>query len=43
MVANKENTAIVVDKDAHTLSDPHTSWKKLDAPESASLHNGEIL
>ena len=27
MVANKENTAIVVDKDAHTLSDPHTSWK----------------
>jgi len=26
MVANEKNTAIVIDKDAHTLSEPHTSW-----------------
>lgn len=25
-VANKTNTAIVIDKDAHTLSEPHKSW-----------------
>jgi glycosyltransferase involved in cell wall biosynthesis len=26
MIANKKNTAIVIDKEAHTLSEPHTSW-----------------
>ncbi len=26
MIAKKNNTAIVIDKDAHTLSEPHTSW-----------------
>jgi glycosyltransferase involved in cell wall biosynthesis len=26
MIADKNNTAIVIDKDAHTLSEPHTSW-----------------
>ena len=26
MVSNSTNTAIVIDKDAHTLSEPHTSW-----------------
>jgi hypothetical protein len=26
IVATKKNTAIVIDKDAHTLSDPHASW-----------------
>jgi glycosyltransferase involved in cell wall biosynthesis len=26
MVATKTNTAIVIDKDAHTLSEPHISW-----------------
>jgi hypothetical protein len=26
MVANKNNTTIVIDKEAHTLSEPHKSW-----------------
>lgn len=26
MIATKTNTAIVIDKDAHTLSEPHTNW-----------------
>lgn len=26
MIANKKNTAIVIDKDAHTLSQPKTTW-----------------
>lgn len=26
MIANKKNTAIVIDKDAHTLSEPHKTW-----------------
>ena len=26
MIATKTNTAIVIDKEAHTLSEPHTSW-----------------
>ncbi|MEP6464703.1 MAG: glycosyltransferase [Parafilimonas sp.] len=26
MVANKNNTAVVIEKDAHTLSEPHTTW-----------------
>ncbi len=26
MVANKKNTAIVIDKEAHTLSEPKTTW-----------------
>jgi glycosyltransferase involved in cell wall biosynthesis len=26
MIATKNNTAIVIDKEAHTLSEPHTSW-----------------
>jgi glycosyltransferase involved in cell wall biosynthesis len=26
MIADKNNTAIVIDKDAHTISEPHTSW-----------------
>ena len=26
MIANDKNTAIVIDKDAHTLSEPHTTW-----------------
>ncbi len=26
MIANEKNTTIVIDKEAHTLSEPHTSW-----------------
>jgi len=26
MIANKNNTAIVIDKEAHTLSEPHKTW-----------------
>ena len=26
MIANKTNTAIVIDKEAHTLSEPHKTW-----------------
>jgi glycosyltransferase involved in cell wall biosynthesis len=26
MIANKNNTAIVIDKEAHTLSEPHKNW-----------------
>jgi cellulose synthase/poly-beta-1,6-N-acetylglucosamine synthase-like glycosyltransferase len=26
MIANKNNTAIVIDKEAYTLSEPHTTW-----------------
>lgn len=28
MVAKKDNTAIVIDKDAHTVSEPESSWNK---------------
>ncbi len=28
MIATKTNTAIVIDKDAHTLSEPHKSWRE---------------
>ena len=26
MIANKNNTAIIIDKEAHTVSEPHTTW-----------------
>jgi glycosyltransferase involved in cell wall biosynthesis len=28
MIATKTNTAIVIDKDAHTLSEPHKTWRE---------------
>ncbi len=28
MVANKKNTSVVIDKDAHTLSEPKQTWKE---------------
>src|ERR1044072_8319242 len=28
MIANKTNTALVIDKEAHTISEPHTTWSR---------------
>jgi hypothetical protein len=43
MVATKENTAVVIDKDAHTLSEPHYKLEELDAAKSTALHYSKIL
>ena len=41
--ATKNNTAIVVDKDAFTLSEPARTWEAMDKAKEPTLYNEQIL